>query len=156
MERNTIGPRWRGARAENKILRMEHKSDRILPRRLFVLRLLVSLSLGASLIVFSLLVGMAGYHHFEHMPWIDAYVNASMILSGMGPLAQLQSVGGKLFAGLYALYSGFAVLIIAAVAFAPVIHRMLHKLHADDLDGDKGPSPNIEGWGRRAASRKEA
>ena len=96
--------------------------------------MLTSLGTGALLIAGSLAAGIGGYRYFEHMPWIDAFVNAAMILAGMGPLAQPQSIGGKLFAGLYALYSGFAVLIIAAIAFSPLIHRMLHKLHADERD----------------------
>ena len=102
-------------------------------------RLLISLGTGALLIVGSLVAGMVGYRHFEHMSWIDAFVNAAMILAGMGPLAPPQSIGGKLFAGLYALYSGFAVLIIAAIAFSPLIHRMLHRFHADERDWNEKP-----------------
>lgn len=74
---------------------------------------------------------MVGYHHFEGMAWIDAFANASMILSGMGPLEPVRSWGGKLFAGLYALYSGLVVIVAAGVLFAPVFHRMLHQFHAE-------------------------
>ena len=82
---------------------------------------------------------MAGYRHFFGLAWIDAFVNAAMILSGMGPLAEPSTDRAKLFAGLYALYSGLAVLAIAGVIFAPVVHRFLHYLHADpDEEASKG------------------
>jgi len=74
---------------------------------------------------------MLGYHWLEGMPWIDAFANAAMILSGMGPLEPLKTNGGKLFAGLYAIYSGLAVILIAGVVFAPVVHRFLHRFHLD-------------------------
>jgi len=90
-----------------------------------------SARIALGLVAVSLFVGMLGYHAFEGMPWIDAFVNASMILSGMGPVGELHSTGGKLFAGLYALYSGFALLTIAAVLLAPVIHRFLHRFHIE-------------------------
>jgi hypothetical protein len=83
-------------------------------------------------VIASLAVGMAGYHFTESMSWIDAFANASMILSGMGPLDPPKTTGGKLFAGFYALYSGLAVLIVAAVLLTPVFHRMLHRFHLDE------------------------
>ena len=113
---------------------IERKNDPVLPWLAFLQRLSVSFGIGSLIIVLSLVVGMAGYHWLESLPWIDAFLNAAMILSGMGPLAQPQTTAGKVFSGLYALYSGFAVLIIAAIAFGPVIHRMLHLFHADDAD----------------------
>lgn len=116
------------------MFRIEHRSEPILPWPLFVRRLCLSFGVGAGLIAGSLSAGMAGYHYFEGLAWLDAFLNAAMILSGMGPLAQTQTVAGKLFAGLYALYSGFAVLVIAGIAFGPVVHRMLHMLHADERD----------------------
>ena len=116
------------------MFRIEHKSEPLLPWPLFVRRLCLSLGVGAGLIAGSLVAGMAGYHYLEGLAWLDAFLNAAMLLSGMGPLAQTQTVAGKLFAGLYALYSGFAVLVIAGIAFGPVVHRMLHILHADERD----------------------
>lgn len=113
---------------------IEHKSQPVIPRTAFALRLLLSVGAGAGLIGASLFAGMVGYHYYEGLPWLDAFLNAAMILSGMGPIAQPQTDGGKFFAGMYALYSGFAVLVIAGIAFGPVVHRMLHKLHADDRD----------------------
>ncbi len=93
--------------------------------------------LGAVLIAVSLLVGMAGYHYFEALPWLDAFSNAAMILSGMGPLAQPLTPGGKVFAGLYALYSGLAVVLITGITFAPLVHAFLYRLHLETKEGDK-------------------
>ena len=101
------------------------------PPRVFVWRLAASSAIGLALVAVSLAAGMAGYHGYEGLPWIDAFLNAAMILSGMGPLKSPQTFGAKLFAGLYALYSGLAVLAIAGIIFAPVLHRFLHYLHAD-------------------------
>jgi hypothetical protein len=116
------------------MFQIEHRSEPILPWPRFVWRLCLSLGVGAGLIAVSLAAGIAGYHFLEGLGWLDAYLNAAMILSGMGPLAQTQTVAGKLFAGLYALYSGFAVLVIAGIAFGPVVHRILHMFHADEGD----------------------
>jgi hypothetical protein len=82
--------------------------------------LLVLLSLGA---------GMAGYEHFEHLPWRDAFLNSSMLMGGMGPVDPPRTDGGKIFAGLFALYAGLVFLVTAALVFAPVVHRILHKFH---------------------------
>ena len=109
----------------------EHKTDPLLPWSAFLRRLATSTILGLSLIVVSLAVGMAGYHTCESLLWLDAFANAAMILSGMGPLAQPQTTCGKLFSGLYALYSGLAVVMIAGITFAPVVHRFLHHLHVE-------------------------
>ncbi|MEK7832751.1 MAG: hypothetical protein AAB401_16780 [Acidobacteriota bacterium] len=87
-----------------------------------------------SLIATSLFAGMSGYHFFEKLSWVDSFANAAMILSGMGPLAQPVTTGGKIFAGAYALYSGLAVVMIAGITFAPIVHRFLHKLHAEPDD----------------------
>ena len=112
----------------------EHRSQPVLRWPAFLKRLATSFALGLSLILASLFGGMAGYHYFEKLSWLDAFVNAAMILSGMGPLAQPATQNGKLFAGLYAIYSGLAVVMIAGITFAPVVHRFLHKLHADEPD----------------------
>lgn len=74
---------------------------------------------------------MVGYHFSEKMSWIDAFVNASMILSGMGPLGQLNTEAGKIFAGCYALFSGLAFILITGLIFAPVLHRLFHRFHVD-------------------------
>lgn len=109
------------------------KAPRTLPsRREFAGRLLRAVLFGSALIAVSLAIGVAGYRVFEHMDWIDAFANAAMILSGMGPLQPLATPGGKIFAGLYAIYSGLALLSIAAIVFAPVVHRFLHRFHLEN------------------------
>jgi hypothetical protein len=112
-------------------MRFEHPREPLLPWRQFLWRLAGSSAIGLLLVGISLAIGMLGYRNLMSLPWIDAFVNASMILSGMGPLATPATFGAKLFAGLYALYSGLAVIAIAGVMFAPVVHRFLHYLHAD-------------------------
>jgi hypothetical protein len=98
-------------------------------KRKFLFRLARSIFLGLSLIVFAQFLGMLGYHYFEKMSWTDAFVNAAMILSGMGPLTPLNTSAGKLFAGFYALFSGLIFILIMGIIFAPVIHRFFHKFH---------------------------
>jgi hypothetical protein len=75
---------------------------------------------------------MAGYQYFEGMGWADSFVNASMILSGMGPMGELKTTGGKIFAGCYALYSGLALILIVGIILGPVVHRFLHKFHVEE------------------------
>jgi len=101
------------------------------PRAQFLARMARTVLIALGLVAASLFLGMLGYHVFEDMPWIDAFVNASMILSGMGPIGELHTRGGKLFAGLYALYSGFALLTIAALLLAPIVRRFLHRFHLE-------------------------
>ncbi len=86
-------------------------------------------AVASGFVLFSLLIGMAGYARFEHLAWRDAFLNAAMLLGGMGPVESPQTPTGKLFAGLYALYSGLVFLVAAAILIAPAVHRMLHKFH---------------------------
>lgn len=109
----------------------EHSSHPLIPLRSFFYRMLISTFLGIIFIIIALAVGMSGYHHFEKMSWIDAFLNASMILSGMGPADILHTKGGKLFAGFYALFSGLTFIVIIGVIFAPIFHRFYHKFHLD-------------------------
>lgn len=102
-----------------------------LPRTHFARRLAWHVAGAAALVLGSLLLGMAGYSYFEGLAWRDAFLNAAMLLGGMGPVDAPQTDGGKLFAGLYALYAGLVFLIAAGLLFAPVLHRMLHKFHWD-------------------------
>lgn len=113
-------------------MRYERVSDRIAPTHVFVARVVSNTIWVAILVAASLGAGMWGYHTYEHMPWIDAFANAAMILSGMGPLASPQTWDGKLFAGAYALYSGLFVIVAAGLLLAPALHRFLHQLHLDD------------------------
>ena len=123
-------------------MHFEHRHEPLLPLSRFIRRLASSFAIGLGLVAVSLAAGMLGYHRLFALSWIDAFVNASMILSGMGPLAVPQTDGAKLFAGAYALFSGLAVLAIAGIIFAPAVHRFLHYLHADPGDRPRrGQSP---------------
>lgn len=115
----------------------EQKQDQLLPRLKFVQRLLRNLFIGLTLSAISLGIGMWGYHKYESMSWVDSYVNAAMILSGMGPVGELKTTAGKLFAGTYALFSGIVFLVIMAVIFAPVIHRLFHMFHLEETSKNK-------------------
>ena len=115
----------------------ERKTDELLSRADFLRRMVRSLALCGGVIAFSLGFGSAGYHVFGGLDWLDALLNASMILTGMGPVDPMKSAAGKLFATVYALYSGIAFLTIMAVLIAPVVHRMLHSFHLQDKDDGK-------------------
>lgn len=112
----------------------EHLRQPLAPRGIFLRRLAGNIALALALILASLVAGMAGYHVFEGEAWIDAFADASMILSGMGPLNRLDNTAGKLFAGLYALYSGLLLVATAGLILAPVFHRILHRLHLAEED----------------------
>jgi hypothetical protein len=105
------------------------------PRAVFYRRLMRTGLAGLALIVASLAIGIAGYHWLGGLAWIDAFQNAAMILSGMGPVDALTSSGAKLFAGLYALYSGLALIATAGLALAPILHRLFHRFHLEDTGG---------------------
>lgn len=92
--------------------------------------------IGLSLIAAALFIGMMGYHYFENMSWVDAYLNASMILSGMGPADALHTNAGKIFAGSYALFSGLAFIAIVVVMLSPLIHKFFRKIH---MEGTQTP-----------------
>jgi len=109
----------------------EHRSSPLLPRRMLYRRVAASIAIGVAVIGIALGIGMAGYHGFEGMEWVDAFVNAAMILSGMGPACELKTDGGKVFAGCYALFSGLAFISLTGILLAPVAHRALHKFHLE-------------------------
>lgn len=109
----------------------ERRAQPVLSRHQFVIRLAHSGVVALALIAASLLIGMVGYRVFEGLGWIDAFLNASMLLGGMGPVNTPVTSGGKIFAGLYALYCGLAVIVVAGVILAPVAHRVLHKFHVE-------------------------
>jgi hypothetical protein len=109
----------------------EHKNEKLISRREFGNRLL-KYGLGAFiLLVLSLLVGTVGYKYLAGLGWVDAFLNASMILTGMGPTSQLPNDASKIFASLYAIYSGVIFLSVMAIFFTPIAHRFLHKFHLD-------------------------
>jgi hypothetical protein len=103
------------------------------PLSKFLVRLVKNLLIALGMVAVSLFIGMVGYRHFEKMSWIDAYVNASMILSGMGPVSTLNTDAGKIFAGSYALFSGIFFLIVMAIVIAPLFRRFLHKFHLEEM-----------------------
>ena len=109
----------------------EHRCSPPLSPRRFLLRVLRHCALAALLLAFSLWLGMAGYEHYEHLAWRDAFLNAAMLLGGMGPVNNPVTDAGKLFAGCYALYAGLIFIVSASIILAPVVHRMLHLLHCD-------------------------
>ncbi|MDE2136580.1 MAG: hypothetical protein KGJ68_04035 [Gammaproteobacteria bacterium] len=112
----------------------EHRRNPPLAPGQFALRLLRHCALAAALLGGSLFLGMAGYEHYEQLPWRDAFLNAAMLLGGMGPVNNPVTPAGKLFAGCYALYAGIVFIVTAGIMLAPVLHRMLHLFHCDERD----------------------
>ena len=107
----------------------ETRKQSPLPRALFVRRVFLHFAIATGLLVGSLAIGMAGYMYYESLAWRDAFLNAAMLLGGMGPVDAPKTDGGKIFAGLYALYAGLLILITAGVVLTPLLHRILHKFH---------------------------
>lgn len=105
----------------------------LLPIRKFISRMMINFLLGLLIILFSLSIGMIGYKYLGHMSWIDAYLNAAMILSGMGPVTDLKDTDAKLFSGTYALFSGIVFLVVIVIMLAPIYHRYMHKFHIKDV-----------------------
>ena len=112
----------------------ERRTEPVIAPHRFIVRLAHSGIIAVALIAVSLIVGMVGYHVLEGVSWIDAFLNASMLLGGMGPVNIPITFGGKLFAGGYALYCGLAVILVAGVILAPVAHRILHTFHMESSD----------------------
>ncbi len=110
----------------------ESKNKPLLPRRKFYNRMLRSMLIGSVLIFCSLFIGMLGYHFICKLSWIDSLLNASMILTGMGPVNQMETDAAKLFASFYALFSGIAFLSTVAVLIAPLAHRIMHRFHLEE------------------------
>ena len=109
----------------------EHNSEPLLPSQLFAKRIISHFSFGFIIILISLLLGVVGYHFFEGIGWIDSLLNASMILGGMGPVTELKTDAGKIFASFYALFSGIVFLVTVGIILAPMVHRFLHKLNIE-------------------------
>ena len=110
----------------------ESRKEPLLPRHLFLRRLRRHGVWALAIFAFSLGIGMAGFHWLCGEPWIDAFLNASMLLGGMGPIGDFPGIGGKLFAGFYALYAGVGFLVGAALILAPVLHRVMHHWHLSE------------------------
>jgi hypothetical protein len=109
----------------------EHRRERLLPRGAFLRRVALHVATAGLVVVGSLAAGMAGYVHWEKLGWLDAFLNAAMLLGGMGPVWSPVTAGGKIFAGLYALYAGMVFLVVASLILAPLVHRVLHRFHLE-------------------------
>jgi hypothetical protein len=112
----------------------EPRHHKPVSRARFVRRLSRHAAAAAGIVVGSLLIGIAGYMYFENLAWRDAFLDAAMLLGGMGPVHPPETPGGKLFAGFYALYAGLVFLVAVGVLLAPVLHRMMHKFHWEAQD----------------------
>jgi hypothetical protein len=109
----------------------EKRGEKLLPLRRFARRLALSFGLTAAIVSVSLLAGVLGYHHFAGLSWIDSLLNASMILTGMGPVDPMKDTPSKLFASAYALFSGVIFISSVAIILSPVLHRVVHAFHID-------------------------
>ena len=115
---------------------LENRREKLISRSRFVRRMLRAIGVWWVLALCGLLIGMAGYSYFEGMSLSDAYVNAAMILSGMGPLGELKTTAGKIFAGSYAIFSGLIIVIATSFVLAPIFHRVLHHFHVETGEND--------------------
>ena len=119
------------------LMRFEHLGQPLARRRIFLRRLGLNILVALVVIAISLFGGMLIYHEAAGMNWVDAFFNASMILSGMGPLGELPNDTAKVLAGLYALYSGLLIIGVFGLVLTPVFHRLLHGLHVPDEEEEK-------------------
>ncbi len=109
----------------------EHRHEALLPYPVFIRRVIRHVGAAGLIVVASLGMGTWGYHALENLSWVDALLNASMILGGMGPVDTLHTTVGKLFASAYALFSGIVVLATSGVLLAPFLHRLMHRFHLE-------------------------
>ena len=115
-------------------LRFERRHERLAPVSLFVKRIAVSLALALCLIAGALLIGLVGYHVLAGFGWVDSFLEASMILGGMGPVNPLPTQAAKIFASVYALFSGLVFIGVMGIVLTPPAHRLMHKFHVDEKD----------------------
>jgi hypothetical protein len=115
----------------------ERKHEKLAPVSVFIRRIALSLITAGVLVLAALFIGIAGYHWIAGFEWVDSLLEASMILGGMGPVNQLTSNSAKVFAAGYALFSGLIFIAVMGIVFSPIVHRMLHKFHIDDMDLEK-------------------
>ena len=112
----------------------EGRQEELAPRSIFIKRIIGALAVALGLIVVALSIGIAGYHFLAGLGWIDSLLEASMILGGMGPVKELHDDASKVFASLYALFSGILFIALMGIMLAPLAHRVMHKFHVDDDD----------------------
>ncbi|HEY6418429.1 MAG TPA: hypothetical protein VIX59_05440 [Candidatus Binataceae bacterium] len=117
-------------------MRFERRHEPLLSRPLFFRRFARWGMVAGVVVAGSLAVGVCGYRYLVGLPWIDSLLNASMILGGMGPVDPIKNSAGKLFASFYALYSGLAIISVAALLVTPIVHRFLHKFHLEGKQSD--------------------
>lgn len=122
----------------------EHRREPLLPLQLFLVRMARHGLIAFLIILGSLGIGVMGYHFLEGFSWIDSLLNASMILGGMGPVNPLHTNAGKIFASAYALFSGMIFLVITGVLFAPLFHRLMHRFHLEQADGEGSDEPGLQ------------
>jgi hypothetical protein len=115
----------------------EHKHQPLLSKAEFYRRMITHAGFALGIVLFSLGLGMLGYHYLEGLSWIDALLNSAMLLGGMGPVNPLHTTAGKLFASFYSLFAGLIFLVIVGVLFAPLFHRFLHRFHLEFEDDEK-------------------
>jgi hypothetical protein len=109
----------------------EHKNDPLLPRKNFARRLWQHFLVAQAMIGGSLIAGMVGYHALAGFSWIDSFLNSAMLLGGMGPIGEVPTTSGKIFAGIFALYSGLVLIAASALLLSPVLHRLMHRVHLE-------------------------
>ncbi len=118
------------------VLRFEHRHQPLASRLVFAIRFAWHAAVALSIIGVGLALGMAGYHWTERMDWLDAFVNAAMLLGGMGPVDPLHTEAGKIFAGCYALFCGLVLVLVSGIILAPIVHRILHAVHIEPKGSD--------------------
>lgn len=117
----------------------EHRTHRLLSWRRFLRRLGAHFAAAMALIAVSLLVGTWGYHALGNQGWLDAFLNASMLLGGMGQVGNVTSTSGRIFASFFALYAGLLLIAVTTIMIAPVLHRILHRIHLEDAEVEESP-----------------
>jgi hypothetical protein len=110
----------------------EHRKQKLASMKTFYQRIVKNILLASVIMLICLGIGIVGYHYTADIPWLDAVHNASMILSGMGPVVEIKTVTGKWFSSFYALFSGVVFITNIGVILAPAMHRMFHRLHIED------------------------
>lgn len=120
-----------------RLFRFEHRKDQLAPRAVFLGRLAGNVLIALVLTLVALSIGIIGYMVTEHLNLLDAFLNASMLLGGMGEVDTLRTDAGKLFAGIYALFCGLFVVIASGIILAPIFHRVLHAIHIEDSEATR-------------------